>query len=48
MNSNMSIYKRLNPKLLVQVEVGLDLFYWANISKISLTRIMRIIVILPL
>ena len=36
MNHNRSIYKRLNPKLLVQVEVALGLLYWANMSNISL------------
>ena len=36
MNPNMSIYKRLNPKLLVQTVVGLSLLYWANMSNISL------------
>ena len=39
MNPNKSIYKRLNPKLLVQVGVGLDLLHWANMSNISLTII---------
>ena len=38
MNYNMSIYKQLNPKLLVQVRVGLNLLNWANISNISLTH----------
>ena len=36
MNHNRSIYRRLNPKLLVQVEVALGLLYWANMSNISL------------
>ena len=36
MNPNMSIYRRLNFRLLVQVEMGLGLLYWANISNISL------------
>ena len=35
MNPNMSIYRRLNPKLLVQVRMGLDLLHWANMSNIS-------------
>ena len=38
MNPNMSIYRQLNPKLLVQVGVGLDLLHWTNMSNISLTR----------
>ena len=37
MNPNMSIYRRLNPRLLVQAEVGLGLLHWANMSNISLT-----------
>ena len=37
MNSNMTIYRRLNPRLLVQVGVGLSLLHWANMSNISLT-----------
>ena len=37
MNYNMSIYRRLNPKLLVQVKVGLSLLHWANMSNISQT-----------
>ena len=36
MNSNMSIYKRLNPRLLVQVGLVLGLLHWANMSNISL------------
>ena len=36
MNHNRSIYRRLNPKLLVQVEVALGLLYWVNMSNISL------------
>ena len=36
MNHNRSIYRRLNPKLLVQVEVALGLLYWINMSNISL------------
>ena len=35
MNPNMSIYRRLNPKLLVQARMGLDLLHWANMSNIS-------------
>ena len=34
----MSIHRRLNPKLLVQVGVSLDLLHWANMSNISLTK----------
>ena len=37
MNPNMNIYKRLNPRLLVQAAVGLGLLHWANMSNISLT-----------
>ena len=37
MNHNMSIYRRLNPRQLVQVGVSLSLLHWANISNISLT-----------
>ena len=32
----MSIYRRLNPRLLVQVGMGLGLLYWANMSNIYL------------
>ena len=35
MNPNMSIYRRLNPKLLVQARMDLDLLHWANMSNIS-------------
>ena len=35
MNPNMSIYRRLNPKLLVQVRMDLGLLHWANMSNIS-------------
>ena len=38
MNPNMSIYRRLNLRLLVQVGVGLGLLHWANMSNISLTH----------
>ena len=34
MSHNMSIYRRLNPRLLVQAGVGLGLLHWANISNI--------------
>ena len=37
MNPNMSIYRRLNLRLLIQVGVGLSLLHWANMSNISLT-----------
>ena len=36
MNPNMSIYRWLNPKLLVQVGVVLGLLHWANMFNISL------------
>ena len=35
MSHNRSIYKRLNPRLLVQAGLGLDLLHWANMSNIS-------------
>ena len=37
MNPNISIYRQLNLKLLVQVELSLSLLHWANMSNISLT-----------
>ena len=42
MNPNMSIYRRLNPKLLVQVGMSLGLLHWANISNISLTPSLKL------
>lgn len=33
----MSIYRRLNLRLLVQAGIGLGLLHWANMSNISLT-----------
>ena len=36
MNYNMNIYRRLNPKLLVQAELDLGLLHWANMSNIYL------------
>ena len=33
----MSIYRLLNPRLLVQPRLGLGLLHWANMSNISLT-----------
>ena len=42
MNPNMSIYKRLNPKLLVQVGVGLSLLHWVNMSNIFLTSSLKL------
>ena len=42
MNPNMSIYRRLNPRLLVQARVGLDLVHWANMSNISLTPTLKL------
>ena len=43
MSHIMSIYRRLNPRLLVQAGVGLGLLHWANMSNISLTKIKHII-----
>ena len=37
----MSIYRRLNPRLLVQVGVGLGLLHWTNMFNISLTQVMH-------
>ena len=37
MNSNISIYRQLNPRLLIQARVGLSLLHWANMFNISLT-----------
>ena len=37
MNPNISIYRQLNLKLLVQVKLSLSLLHWANMSNISLT-----------
>ena len=34
MNPNMSIYRKLNLRLLLQVGMGLRLLHWANISLI--------------
>ena len=42
MNPNMSIYRRPNPRLLVQVKVGLGLLHWVNMSNISLTRSLKL------
>ena len=36
MNHNISIYRRLNPRLLVQAGMSLDLLHWANMSDIYL------------
>ena len=38
MNPNMSIYRRLNPRLLVQVGLGLGLLHWANICLIYISN----------
>ena len=38
----MSIYRRLNPRLLVQVGVGLNLLHWANMSNISLISSLKL------
>ena len=37
MNPNMSIYRRLNPRLLVQAGLGLGLLHWANICLIYIS-----------
>ena len=42
MNYNMNIYRQLNPRLLVQVRVGLGLLHWANMSNISLTPSLKL------
>ena len=47
MNHNISIYSRLNPKLLVlvgdlsytQSKMDLGLYYWANMSNKSLAKV---------
>ena len=36
MSHNMSIYRRLNPRLLVQAGLDLGLLHWTNMSNISL------------
>ena len=41
MKHNISIYKKLNPRLLVEVGVGLGLLYWANMSNISLALFLK-------
>ena len=40
MNPNMSIYRRLNPRLLehARMGLGLSLLHWANMFNISLTH----------
>ena len=38
MNPNMSIYRRLNPRLLVQAGMGLGLLHWANICLIYISN----------
>ena len=43
MNPNMSIYKRLNSKPLVQVELGLGLLHWANICLKYISNILNVI-----
>ena len=48
MNYNISIYERLNPRLLVQVRLGLGLLHWANMSNISLTRLNTLLIKLPI
>ena len=42
MNPNIGIYRRLNPRLLVQVGVGLCLLHWANMTNISLTPSLKL------
>ena len=37
MNPNMSIYRRLNSRLLVQAGLGLGLLHWANICLIYIS-----------
>ena len=34
----MSIYRRLNPRLLVQEGLGLGLLHWANMSNIYISN----------
>ena len=48
MSHNMSIYRRLNPRLLVQVRMGLGLLHWANMSNISLTKLNTLLIKLPI
>ena len=38
MNPNMSIYRQLNFRLLVQVGLGLGLLHWANICLIYISN----------
>ena len=38
MSYNMSIYKRLNPRLLVQARLDLDLLHWANMSNMYVSN----------
>ena len=38
MSHNMSIYRRLNPRLLVQAGLGLGLLHWANMSNIYISN----------
>ena len=38
----MYLYRRLNPRLLVQVGVGLGLLHLANMSNISLTPFLKL------
>ena len=42
MNPNMSIYKQLNLRLLVQAKAGLGLLHRANMSNISLTSSLKL------
>ena len=38
MNPNMCIYRQLNPRLLVQVGLGLGILHWANICLIYISN----------
>ena len=42
MNFNLSIYRQLNLRPLIQVGGGLGLLYWANMSNISLTLSLKL------
>ena len=44
MSHNMSIYRRLNPRLLVQAGLGLGLLYWANICLIYISNMLNKII----
>ena len=38
MSHNMSIYRQLNPRLLVQAGLGLGLLHWANMFNIYISN----------